>query len=55
MRFTEELREAAGDQWNRIINHKFTKDLAAGTIDHESLKKCKLTESASMTLKTIEH
>jgi thiaminase/transcriptional activator TenA len=45
MRFTEELRDAAGDQWDRIINHKFTKDLAVGTIDRECLKKCKLTES----------
>lgn len=33
LRFTETLREAAGDQWNRVITHKFTKELAAGTID----------------------
>mmetsp|Transcript_8257 Transcript_8257/g.19918 ORF Transcript_8257/g.19918 Transcript_8257/m.19918 type:complete len:211 (-) Transcript_8257:91-723(-) len=39
MRYTDQLREAAGDQWNRVINHKFTKDLAAGTIDHDCLKK----------------
>ena len=31
--FTEELREAAGDQWDRVINHKFTTELATGTID----------------------
>ncbi|CAJ1946682.1 unnamed protein product [Cylindrotheca closterium] len=39
MRYTDQLREAAGDQWNRVIHHKFTKDLAAGTIDHDCLKK----------------
>jgi thiaminase/transcriptional activator TenA len=39
MRFTDELREASGDQWDCVINHKFTKDLAAGTIDRECLKK----------------
>lgn len=38
-RFTDELREAAGDQWNRVIHHKFTEELAAGTIDREVLKK----------------
>ena len=38
-RFTDELREAAGDQWNRVINHKFTLELAAGTIDRNVLKK----------------
>jgi thiaminase (transcriptional activator TenA) len=38
-RFTDELRLAAGDQWNRIIYHKFTKELAAGTIDRQVLKK----------------
>ena len=38
-RFTDELREAAGDQWNRVISHKFTLELAAGTIDRNVLKK----------------
>ena len=37
--FTDELRVAAGDQWDRIIQHKFTKELAAGTIDRKVLKK----------------
>jgi thiaminase len=32
-RFTEALREAAGEQWDRVITHKFTKELAAGTIN----------------------
>lgn len=32
-RFTDELRSAAGDQWNRVVTHKFTTELAAGTID----------------------
>ena len=31
--FTEELRVAAGDQWERVINHKFTTELAKGDID----------------------
>ncbi len=33
--FTEELREAAGDQWDRVVNHKFTTELARGDIDKE--------------------
>jgi len=36
--FTEELRTAAGDQWNRVIHHKFTTELAAGTIDRNVLR-----------------
>ncbi len=39
MRFTDELREAAGDQWNRVVNHKFTDELAEGTIDRNILKR----------------
>lgn len=31
--FTDELRAAAGEQWDRIINHKFTTELASGKID----------------------
>ena len=38
-RFTDTLREAAGDQWDRVINHKFTKELAAGTMDRKVLAK----------------
>jgi thiaminase/transcriptional activator TenA len=38
-RFTDALREAAGDQWDRVINHKFTKELASGSIDRSVLKK----------------
>ena len=38
-RFTEELRDAAGAQWTRVVNHQFTNELAAGTIDREVLKK----------------
>jgi thiaminase/transcriptional activator TenA len=37
--FTDELRAAADEQWNRVIKHKFTKELAAGTIDREAMKK----------------
>ena len=32
-RFTEELKSAAGEQWERLVNHKFTVELANGTID----------------------
>lgn len=40
MKFTEVLREAAGDQWERVVNHRFTKELGSGTIDrHNVLKK----------------
>jgi thiaminase/transcriptional activator TenA len=38
-RFTDDLRAAAGDQWDRVIQHKFTKELAAGTIDMNVMKK----------------
>ena len=38
-RFTDDLKEAAGDQWNRVIRHKFTTELAAGTIDRQVLKR----------------
>jgi thiaminase/transcriptional activator TenA len=37
--FTDDLRAKAGDQWNRVVNHKFTKELAAGTIDKENVLK----------------
>mmetsp|Transcript_9227 Transcript_9227/g.10707 ORF Transcript_9227/g.10707 Transcript_9227/m.10707 type:complete len:217 (+) Transcript_9227:98-748(+) len=39
MRFTEELRESAGSQWDRVVNHKFTDELAEGTLDKEVLKR----------------
>ena len=39
MRFTEELRESAGSQWERVVNHKFTDELAEGTIDRAVLKR----------------
>lgn len=38
-RFTEQLKQAAGDQWNRVINHKFCTELASNTIDRNVLKK----------------
>jgi thiaminase/transcriptional activator TenA len=38
-KFTEELREAAGEQWDRVINHRFTTELASGNIDRNVLKK----------------
>ena len=36
-RFTETLRLAADEQWDRVINHKFAKELAAGTIDRNGM------------------
>ena len=38
-RFTEELRLLAGDQWDRVIGHTFTKELAAGTIHRRVLER----------------
>lgn len=38
-RFTEALRTAAGAQWDRVVNHKFTNELASGEIDHKILTK----------------
>jgi len=37
--FTEELRSAAGEQWERVVGHKFTIELAKGEIDRNVLKK----------------
>jgi len=37
--FTNSLKEAAGDQWNRIVNHKFTTEIGNGSIDRDVLKK----------------
>jgi thiaminase (transcriptional activator TenA) len=37
--FTEELRLAAGDQWDRVVHHKFTKEIASGTMDRAVLKR----------------
>ena len=39
MPFSEDLRLASEDQWNRIINHRFTTELRDGTIDREVMKK----------------
>ncbi len=39
LRFTDELRQAAGEQWDRIIHHRFTDEVAAGTIDRKGKKK----------------
>ncbi|KAL3916208.1 MAG: hypothetical protein SGARI_008006, partial [Bacillariaceae sp.] len=38
-RFTDQLRAKAGDQWERVIHHRFAKELAAGTIDKTVLKR----------------
>ena len=47
-RFTETLKEAAGEQWERVVNHKFTKELADGTIDRNVLKRY-LVQGATTT------
>jgi len=39
MKFTEELRESAGPLWEKVINHKFTNELAEGTLDKDVLKR----------------
>jgi len=36
--FTEELRSAAGEQWERVVGHKFTIELAKGEIDRNGKK-----------------
>jgi thiaminase/transcriptional activator TenA len=38
-RFTDQLRSSASEQWERITNHRFTKELAAGTIDRQAVLK----------------
>ncbi|KAL7572607.1 hypothetical protein ACA910_010364 [Epithemia clementina (nom. ined.)] len=37
--FTEELRAAAGEKWDAIVHHKFTDELAAGTMDRAVLRR----------------
>mmetsp|Transcript_51718 Transcript_51718/g.60427 ORF Transcript_51718/g.60427 Transcript_51718/m.60427 type:complete len:219 (+) Transcript_51718:38-694(+) len=37
--FTDKLRSEAGEQWDRVINHKFTTELASGKINREVLKR----------------
>ena len=39
MRYTDTLREAAGEQWTRVTHHKFTDELAESTISKEVLTK----------------
>ncbi|CAK9065736.1 unnamed protein product [Durusdinium trenchii] len=38
-RFSETLREAARDQWNRVVHHRWTKDLAKGTLDLKIMRR----------------
>lgn len=33
--FSDELRNLAGDQWDRIIGHRFTVELAKGEVGNE--------------------
>ena len=50
-RFTDELRALAGTKWNAVVEHRFTDELAAGTVadgvlaryliqDHRFLDAC---------------
>lgn len=39
MVFSEDLKAAAGEQWNRVVKHKFTTELAAGTIDRKVMTR----------------
>jgi thiaminase (transcriptional activator TenA) len=39
MRFTDELRIANGPQWDRVTKHKFTTELAAGTMDKNVIRR----------------
>jgi len=41
--FTNSLKEAAGDQWNRIVNHKFTTEIGNGSIDRDGKEHFDLT------------
>ncbi|KAL7509173.1 hypothetical protein ACHAXN_006180 [Cyclotella atomus] len=47
--FTEELRAAAGDQWERVVNHKFTTELASGKIDRNGKKDREHTSTRIVT------
>ena len=38
-RFTDELRLKAGAAWDAVVNHRFTDELAAGTVDHRVLAR----------------
>ena len=44
-RFTDTLAAGVGPLWASVINHKFTDELAAGTLDKEVLK-CYLIRAA---------
>ena len=37
--FSEELRQATADQWDRVVTHRFSTELAEGTIDRDILAR----------------
>jgi thiaminase (transcriptional activator TenA) len=39
VRFTDQLQQEAGDAWTRVVNHRFTKELAQGTIDTQVIRR----------------
>ena len=38
-RFTDELRSAAGEQWSAVVTHRFTSELALGTLDEKVMRR----------------
>jgi thiaminase/transcriptional activator TenA len=39
MPFTDELRASCSEQWHRVVHHRFTDELASGTIDRAVLRR----------------
>lgn len=37
MRFTDQLRESVNEQWDTIVNHRFTTEIAEGSINPKVL------------------
>ena len=37
--FSEELRQATAEQWDRVVTHRFSTELAEGTIDVKILDR----------------
>jgi len=39
-RFTDELKDSVGEQWDRVVRHRFAKEVAAdGTIGRDAMKR----------------
>lgn len=48
-RFTDELRASCIEEWNRVINHQFTTELATGEISRDVLRKYLIQVGSSPT------